>query len=146
MLLKRFFYIGIKWFDWIVHTMSSFNLRVSSNFQYSQEGPKVTSYCDQTLPGWVHDVLGRNWACFVGKRVNPVPPRTEYKPVFGSRYITIQTFFVVVVFSVTRSLRWLGIKRRKIGVQMVQSFKSEIANKLDMSSSLVSNNKPFSEL
>lgn len=108
---KKVLYIGIKWFDWIVHTMSSFNLRVSSNFQYSQEGPKVTSYCDQTLPGWVHDVLGRNWACFVGKRVNPVPPRTEYKPVFGSRYITIQTFFVVVVFSVTRSLRWLGIKR-----------------------------------
>lgn len=54
-------------------------------FKYSQEGPKVTSYCDQTLPGWVHDVLGRNWACFVGKRVNPVPPRIEHKPVFGSR-------------------------------------------------------------
>lgn len=33
-----------------------------------------------------------------------------------------------------------------MGVQMVHSFKSEIANKLDMSSSLVSNNKPFSEL
>lgn len=92
--------------------MSSFNLRVSSNFQYSQEGPKVTSYCDQTLPGWVHDVLGRNWACFVGKRVNPVPPRTEYKPVFGSRYITIQTFFVVVVFFCHKIFKMIGYKKK----------------------------------
>ncbi|XP_014325848.1 dipeptidyl peptidase 1 [Xiphophorus maculatus] len=53
-------------------------------FKYTQEGSKVTSYCDQTLPGWVHDVLGRNWACFVGKRVKPVPPRADSKPVFSS--------------------------------------------------------------
>lgn len=53
-------------------------------FKYTQEGTKVTSYCDQTLPGWVHDVLGNNWACFVGKRVKPVPPRTDNKPVFSS--------------------------------------------------------------
>lgn len=53
-------------------------------FKYSQEGSKVTSYCDQTLPGWVHDVLGRNWGCFVGKRVKPVPPRADTKPVFSS--------------------------------------------------------------
>lgn len=54
-------------------------------FKYSQDGPKVTSYCDQTLPGWAHDVLGHNWACFVGKRVKSVPPRTHYKPLFDSR-------------------------------------------------------------
>ncbi|XP_013863458.1 dipeptidyl peptidase 1 [Austrofundulus limnaeus] len=53
-------------------------------FKYKQEGSKVTSYCDQTLPGWVHDVLGQNWACFVGKKVDPVPPRTDDKPVFSS--------------------------------------------------------------
>lgn len=53
-------------------------------FKYSEDGPKVTSYCDQTLPGWVHDVLGHNWACFVGKRMKPVLPRTHYKPVFSS--------------------------------------------------------------
>ncbi|KAG8002086.1 Metabotropic glutamate receptor 5 [Nibea albiflora] len=56
-------------------------------FKYSQEGSKVTSYCDQTLPGWVHDVLGNNWACFVGKKVKPVPPRTDYKPVYSSRLL-----------------------------------------------------------
>ncbi|XP_029373229.1 dipeptidyl peptidase 1 [Echeneis naucrates] len=53
-------------------------------FKYSEEGRKVTSYCGQTLPGWVHDVLGNNWACFVGKKVKPVPPHTNYKPVFSS--------------------------------------------------------------
>uniref|UniRef100_A0A8C9Y5W9 Cathepsin C n=1 Tax=Sander lucioperca TaxID=283035 RepID=A0A8C9Y5W9_SANLU len=54
-------------------------------FKYTEDGPKVTSYCDQTLPGWVHDVLGNNWACFVGKRVNSVPLKIDYKPVFSSR-------------------------------------------------------------
>ncbi|XP_053312536.1 dipeptidyl peptidase 1 [Spea bombifrons] len=50
-------------------------------FKYEQHGSNVTSYCHETFPGWVHDVLGRNWACFVGKKVvssprpvvNPVP-------------------------------------------------------------------------
>nr|XP_036866929.1 dipeptidyl peptidase 1 isoform X3 [Manis javanica] len=37
--------------------------------QYEQEGSKVTSYCHETMPGWVHDVLGRNWACFTGRKV-----------------------------------------------------------------------------
>ncbi|KAG5837097.1 dipeptidyl peptidase 1 [Anguilla anguilla] len=46
-------------------------------FKYKQEGSEVTSYCDQTLPGWVHDVLGNNWACFVGKKVTAVPRRTS---------------------------------------------------------------------
>ncbi|XP_053279001.1 dipeptidyl peptidase 1 [Pleuronectes platessa] len=56
-------------------------------FKYSEGGPTVTSYCDQTLPGWVHDVLGNNWACFVGKKVKPVPPRVDYKPLFSSRLL-----------------------------------------------------------
>ncbi|CAL8361633.1 unnamed protein product [Merluccius merluccius] len=45
-------------------------------FKYTTEGQIVTSYCDQTLPGWVHDVLGNSWACFVAKRVEPIPPRS----------------------------------------------------------------------
>ncbi|ELW68926.1 dipeptidyl peptidase 1 isoform X1 [Tupaia chinensis] len=38
-------------------------------FKYKEEGTKVTSYCHETMTGWVHDVLGRNWACFTGKKV-----------------------------------------------------------------------------
>ncbi|XP_057604463.1 dipeptidyl peptidase 1 [Hippopotamus amphibius kiboko] len=37
-------------------------------FKYKEEGGKVTSYCHETMTGWVHDVLGRNWACFTGKK------------------------------------------------------------------------------
>jgi cathepsin C len=37
--------------------------------QYEVKGSKVTSYCHETMTGWVHDVLGRNWACFTGKKV-----------------------------------------------------------------------------
>ncbi|XP_069746985.1 dipeptidyl peptidase 1 [Narcine bancroftii] len=37
-------------------------------FKYKKEGLNVTSYCHETLPGSVHDTLGRNWACFVGKK------------------------------------------------------------------------------
>lgn len=77
--------ICLKLHDWVVYWSMGPNL--IRLFQYSQEGSKVTSYCDQTLPGWVHDVLGNNWACFVGKKVTPVPPRKDYKPVLNSRYI-----------------------------------------------------------
>ncbi|KAM5319906.1 dipeptidyl peptidase 1 isoform 1-T1 [Glossophaga mutica] len=37
-------------------------------FKYKEEGRKVTSYCHETMTGWVHDVLGRNWACFTGRK------------------------------------------------------------------------------
>ncbi|KAM4628275.1 dipeptidyl peptidase 1-like [Polymixia lowei] len=50
-------------------------------FKYSEKDLEVTSYCDQTLPGWVHDVLGNNWACFVAKKMEPIPPRTEHDPL-----------------------------------------------------------------
>lgn len=72
--------------------MTSPELSLSLHSQYSQDGPKVTSYCDQTLPGWVHDVLGNNWACFIGKRVTPVPPRTDFKPLLRSRYVNNDMF------------------------------------------------------
>uniref|UniRef100_A0A8K9V4S4 Cathepsin C n=1 Tax=Oncorhynchus mykiss TaxID=8022 RepID=A0A8K9V4S4_ONCMY len=48
-------------------------LTISPLFQYSEKGSEVTSYCDQTLLGWVHDSLGNNWACFTAKRLVPVP-------------------------------------------------------------------------
>lgn len=54
-------------------------------FKYSDSGQQVISYCDQTLPGWVHDVLGNNWACFIGKKVKAVPPRKEYKSIYSSK-------------------------------------------------------------
>ncbi|KAI4905618.1 hypothetical protein NFI96_022335 [Prochilodus magdalenae] len=49
-------------------------------FKYSQQGSVVTSYCDQTLPGWAHDVLGNNWACFTGKKIQSLKPKPAYMP------------------------------------------------------------------
>ncbi|XP_026710656.1 dipeptidyl peptidase 1 [Athene cunicularia] len=42
-------------------------------FKYKKEGQNVTSYCNETLPGWVHDVLGHNWACFSGRKISSSP-------------------------------------------------------------------------
>lgn len=46
-------------------------------FKYEQHGQNVTSYCQETLPGWVHDVLGRHWACFIGKKISSSRSRSE---------------------------------------------------------------------
>uniref|UniRef100_S4R5X7 Dipeptidyl peptidase 1 n=1 Tax=Petromyzon marinus TaxID=7757 RepID=S4R5X7_PETMA len=40
-------------------------------FNFTQVGTVVTSLCAETRAGWVHDVLGRNWACFRGRQVKP---------------------------------------------------------------------------
>ena len=37
--------------------------------KYKTDGSKVTSICDETLPGWVHNVVGTDWACYVGQKV-----------------------------------------------------------------------------
>lgn len=37
--------------------------------KYKQNGTKVTSFCHQTMPGYSHDVLGHNWACWRGQKV-----------------------------------------------------------------------------
>ncbi|XP_026148785.1 dipeptidyl peptidase 1 isoform X3 [Mastacembelus armatus] len=77
-------------------------------FKYTQEGSKVTSYCDQTLPGWVHDVLGNNWGCFVGKKVKTVPPRTDYIPFLSSSRLLQKPYqsnqdFIEAINSVQKS-------------------------------------------
>ncbi len=36
--------------------------------KYAGEGENVTSYCDMTMPGWTNDVLGYDWACYVGHK------------------------------------------------------------------------------
>lgn len=48
--------------------------------KYKQEGKKVTSYCGSTLPGWSHDILGKNWACYTGRKANPQPPKSYIQP------------------------------------------------------------------
>ncbi len=45
---------------------------------YEQKGSNVTSFCHKTLPGWSHDILGHNWACFEGNKINSrITPKTN---------------------------------------------------------------------
>ncbi|XP_027798291.1 dipeptidyl peptidase 1 isoform X1 [Marmota flaviventris] len=46
-------------------------------FKYEAKGSRAISYCHETMPGWVHDVLGRNWACFIGKKVGSTPQKVN---------------------------------------------------------------------
>lgn len=41
-------------------------------FKYKEEGSKVIIYCNEIMIGWVYDVLGWNWVCFIGKKVGIV--------------------------------------------------------------------------
>jgi cathepsin C len=36
--------------------------------KYTGTMENSTSYCDQTFPGWTHDVAGRDWACYYGTK------------------------------------------------------------------------------
>ncbi|XP_071485907.1 dipeptidyl peptidase 1-like [Diadema antillarum] len=38
--------------------------------KYSGSGSEVTMNCSETLPGWAHNVVGSDWACYVGKKVS----------------------------------------------------------------------------
>lgn len=42
---------------------------------YKTSGKNVTSYCDATLPGWSHDIIGNNWACYKATKDTPIPPK-----------------------------------------------------------------------
>ncbi|XP_049745541.1 dipeptidyl peptidase 1 isoform X1 [Elephas maximus indicus] len=59
-------------------------------FKYKQEGSRVTSYCHETMPGWVHDVLGRNWACFTGRKVGAT---SEYMSVNAAHLENLQEMY-----------------------------------------------------
>ncbi|XP_044521963.1 dipeptidyl peptidase 1-like [Gracilinanus agilis] len=43
-------------------------------FKYNGKQGNETSVCHETFPGWVHDVLGRNWACFTANKVEGSGP------------------------------------------------------------------------
>ncbi|XP_038054481.1 dipeptidyl peptidase 1-like isoform X1 [Patiria miniata] len=46
--------------------------------KYVKEGEKYKSMCDETLPGWSHNVVGTDWACYVGtKNQTRNRPRSE---------------------------------------------------------------------
>lgn len=50
---------------------------------YKQKGQTVISYCNATLPGWSHDLLGNNWACFKGRKVNDWKENELHQSIVG---------------------------------------------------------------
>lgn len=44
---------------------------------YTGTGNEAVSFCNETLPGWSHDVLGHNWACFKGAKVKSWPSNDD---------------------------------------------------------------------
>ncbi|KAJ6219535.1 hypothetical protein RDWZM_005347 [Blomia tropicalis] len=62
---------------------------------YKQVGKQVTSYCDSTFPGWSHDVLGNNWACFKGRKVNRQQEKSfDETMVNNGKTHTVQPFLL----------------------------------------------------
>ncbi|XP_004683769.1 PREDICTED: dipeptidyl peptidase 1 [Condylura cristata] len=103
-------------------------------FKYKQEGSQVKSYCHETMPGWVHDVLGRNWACFTGRKVgmtsenvnvNTAHPDTlqekysnrlyKYNPNFVNAINTIQKSWTATTYPEYETLTLREMIRRSGG-------------------------------
>ncbi|XP_060081343.1 dipeptidyl peptidase 1-like [Ylistrum balloti] len=57
---------------------------------YKQDGKNVTSYCDQTLPGWSHDTYDRSWACYKGKKTKAVRPK--YHTILPQKQVNSQYY------------------------------------------------------
>lgn len=80
--------------------------------KYKQSGKTVESICDETLPGWSHDILERNWACFSGmkaeERKGPKVSKTGFVPLYnGYRYRSNSTF----VTEINRKQKsWTAVK------------------------------------
>ncbi|KAK3579390.1 hypothetical protein CHS0354_029698 [Potamilus streckersoni] len=56
--------------------------------KYKQDGNNITSVCDQTLPGWSHDIFDRNWACFIGQKTEELRPK---QTVFSHKELRVES-------------------------------------------------------
>ncbi|XP_072825129.1 dipeptidyl peptidase 1 isoform X1 [Vicugna pacos] len=92
-------------------------------FKYEEEGGKVTSYCHETMTGWVHDVLGRNWACFTGRKegntfdnvnVNTAPLERSLQEKYSNRLYKYNHNFVKAINAIQKS--WTATAYREYEV------------------------------
>ncbi|XP_077197524.1 dipeptidyl peptidase 1 [Paroedura picta] len=97
-------------------------------FKYVTSHEKTISYCNETMPGWVHDVLGHNWACFTGQKISPsaagvhVDPQPVL-PAYGSsmkRPYVSSMDFVKAINAVQKS--WTATTYREHGLLTLEDF------------------------
>ncbi|UYV64704.1 CTSC [Cordylochernes scorpioides] len=70
-----------------------------SDFSKNSNG-QVVSYCDRTKVGFSHDVLGHNWACYKANKLQQVPPKHHYTPIFRRERFGFQEELVSAVNNV----------------------------------------------
>lgn len=70
MLSILFGFLLLQGFEVVIHGRKYFAFS-----KYKGNGEKAVSYCDQTMPGWSHDVLGHDWACFTGQKNEKMEPK-----------------------------------------------------------------------
>ncbi|GFQ76884.1 dipeptidyl peptidase 1 [Trichonephila clavata] len=69
------------------------NYRKYFAFSYYEKNSKgnFTSRCDRILPGWSHDVLGKNWACYNGhKSESSYPSQHSHTQTHKSRKLLFE--------------------------------------------------------
>ncbi|ELT90166.1 hypothetical protein CAPTEDRAFT_138389 [Capitella teleta] len=46
--------------------------------KYKGSLQNATSYCDQTMPGWSHDVVEHQWSCYYGEKLEKLAPKATH--------------------------------------------------------------------
>lgn len=74
--------------------------------KYKDDGHgNITSYCDTVLPGWSHDVLGKNWACYNAHKIDNLPKKVHKETLLPEGKVLYRTNrgFVNKINSVQKS-------------------------------------------
>ena len=63
---------------------------------YTKENNTVINHCSSTLPGWSHDLMSRNWACYYGEKASkfsqPAVKRSEVRLDLQRKYVENDEF------------------------------------------------------
>jgi cathepsin C len=48
---------------------------------YTSVNKTVINHCSSTMPGWSHDLISRNWACYFSEKITTVSSKKVYMPL-----------------------------------------------------------------
>ena len=70
------FLILFQGFEFVINGRKYFAF---SKYEVDSQGV-ATSYCDKTMAGWTHDVLGNAWACYKGEKSKALHYKASESP------------------------------------------------------------------